>query len=78
MQASVCHASPCLTLRIESEVPQMFDNSAKLDQINSNLTGFFQDIVKFIQSVWKYIEKFFTKDATDPLYEGQVEETEGE
>lgn len=56
----------------------MFDNSAKLDAINANLTGFFQDIVKFIQSVWKYIEKFFTKDATDPLYEGQVEETEGE
>ncbi len=45
----------------------------KLDQINFNLTGFFQDIVKFIQAVWQYIEKFFTKDATDPLYEGQNE-----
>lgn len=39
----------------------------KLDKINGNLTGFFSDIVKFVKMVWEYIEKFFTKDATNPL-----------
>ncbi len=39
----------------------------KLDKINENLTGFFTDIVTFIEKVLKYIEKFFTKDATNPL-----------
>ena len=46
----------------------------KLDQINENLTGFFKDVVSFVQKVWEYIEKFFT--AQNKLYEGQnVEET---
>ncbi|MBQ6066026.1 MAG: hypothetical protein IJK89_04315 [Clostridia bacterium] len=41
----------------------------KLDQINFNVTGFFKDIVTFVQKVWEYIEKFFT--AKDVLYKGQ-------
>ena len=47
----------------------------KLDQINENLTGFFKDVISFVQKVWEYIEKFFT--AKDVLYEGQnaAEET---
>ena len=56
----------------ESEVPQMFDNSAKLDQINANLTGFFQDIVKFIEEVWNTLKKFFKltdAEPEKPLYE---------
>ena len=50
----------------------------KLDKINDNLTGFFADIVPFIQKVWEYIEKFFT--AKDMLWKGQnaEEETEAE
>ena len=39
----------------------------KLDQINFNISEFFKDIVAFVQKVWEYIEKFFTKDATNPL-----------
>ena len=39
----------------------------KLDQINFNVTEFFKDIVAFVQKVWEYIEKFFTKDAEKPL-----------
>ena len=39
----------------------------KLDAVRLNLTGFFSDIVKFVKQVWEYIEKFFTKDATNPL-----------
>ena len=56
----------------ESEVPQMFDNSAKLDQINANLTGFFQDVVKFIEEVWNTLKKFFKltdAEPEKPLYE---------
>ena len=56
----------------ESEVPQMFDNSAKLDQINENLTGFFQDVVKFIEEVWNTLKKFFKltdAEPEKPLYE---------
>lgn len=56
----------------ESEVPQMFDNTAKLDQINANLTGFFQDIVKFIEEVWNTLKKFFKltdAEPEKPLYE---------
>lgn len=46
----------------------------KLDQINFNVTGFFKDIVSFVQKVWEYIEKFFT--AKNKLWEGQNEEEE--
>ena len=56
----------------ESEVPQMFDNTAKLDQINANLTGFFQDFVKFIEEVWNTLKKFFKltdAEPEKPLYE---------
>ena len=41
----------------------------KLDGINYNLTGFFKDVVDFIQRVWEYIEEFFT--AQNKLWEGQ-------
>jgi hypothetical protein len=58
----------------------MFDNSAKLESINDNLTGFFQDIVKFIEMVWNTLKKFFKltdADPDSPLYaekeEGQAE-----
>ena len=44
----------------------MFDNSAKLDQINMNLTGFFQDVVKFIQEVWETLKKFFKLTDAEP------------
>ena len=57
----------------------MFDNSAKLDAINENLTGFFQDIVKFIQMVWETLKKFFKltdDDPKSPLY--AEKETKGE
>ena len=50
----------------ESEVPQMFDNTAKLDQINANLTGFFQDFVKFIEEVWNTLKKFFKLTDAEP------------
>ncbi len=63
----------------ESEVPQMFDNSAKLDAINENLTGFFQDIVKFIQMVWETLKKFFKLTDAEPVSPLYAEkETEAE
>ena len=48
----------------------------KLDGINYNLTGFFKDIVDFIQRVWEYIEEFFT--AQNKLWEGQNADAEEE
>ena len=54
----------------------MFDNSIKLDAVRTNLTGFFQDIVKFIEELWKTIEKYFKKDAPD--YSPLVNEDESE
>lgn len=44
----------------------MFDNSAKLDQINANLTGFFQDVVKFIEQVWNTLKLFFKLGDGEP------------
>lgn len=49
----------------------IMDNK-KLDQINFNIAGFLQDIVKFVQEVWEYIEKFFT--AKNYLWKGQNDE----
>jgi hypothetical protein len=34
----------------------------KLDKINENLTGFFKDIVTFIEKVWKFINDFFAPE----------------
>ena len=56
----------------------MFDNQVKLDQINSNLTGFFQDIVKFIQMVWETLKKFFKLTDADPQSPLYAEETESQ
>ena len=48
----------------------------KLDKINENLTGFFSDLVRFVKKVWEYIEKFFAKDATNPLLNEDESEAE--
>jgi hypothetical protein len=55
----------------------MFDNEVKLNQINENLTGFFQDIVKFIEMVWKTLKKFFKLTDADPQSPLYAEETTG-
>ena len=50
-------------------------DSPKLDQINFNLTGFFKDIVSFIQDLWETLKKFFKiseKDDPDqPLFKDE-------
>ena len=73
---------PCILLfdlLNESEVPQMFDNSNKLEGVRLNLTGFFQDIVKFIQDVWETLKKFFKlSDSEDPTSPLVAEESEAE
>jgi hypothetical protein len=46
------------------------DNTKKLGQINDNITDFFKDLVTFVQKVWEYIEKFFTR-YENVLWDGQ-------
>ena len=44
----------------------------KLDRINENVTGFFKDIVSFIEKVWEYFKKFFAEDAEKPLVDEET------
>ena len=44
----------------------------KLDQINFNITGFFQDIVAFVEKVWEFVKKFFGDKAEKPLVEDET------
>ena len=44
----------------------------KLDRINDNITGFFQDIVAFVQKVWDFVKTFFGDDAKQPLVEDET------
>lgn len=38
----------------------------KVEQVTEILTGFMQDIVRFVKMVWEFIEKFFgTTDAPE-------------
>jgi hypothetical protein len=49
-------------------------DNKKLDQINLNLTGFFKDIVEFINRIWTMLKTFFkvlpNEDPEKPLYSG--------
>jgi len=44
----------------------------KLDQINNNLTGFFTDIITFIENLWNALKRFFKLSdkatPTEPLF----------
>jgi hypothetical protein len=45
--------------------------NVKLDQINTNLTGFFVALFEYIERLWKFIKKFFPvteAGPTHPLY----------
>ena len=44
----------------------------KLDQINFNITSFFQDIVAFVQKVWEFVKKFFGEKAEKPLVDEET------
>ena len=44
----------------------------KLDQINFNITNFFQDIVAFVEKVWEFVKNFFGDDAKQPLVEDET------
>ena len=56
----------------------MFDNTNKLEGVRLNLTGFFQDIVKFIELVWTTLKKFFKLTDDDPQSPLYAEETESQ
>ena len=44
----------------------------KLDQINFNITSFFQDIVAFVEKVWEFVKKFFGDKAEKPLVDEET------